>query len=323
MATTLPSLTKRIDNAFLQTWYTIQPVAIDQIMVANATWAALWSKCAKPKRGGNMITRTVKYDTKVAQAVDQTTELPSGYIESETMAWWSFRFWGTHVQRDAFKDRENSGPDALKSYVTDQLTDAQTALENKAETALWNPTVSTETGLEWQGLNDIVPAYAARATGTYGHIDRSNTWWQPQYKGYTGSVATTLVDDMRTLYNTLGKNREKLYPNLILTTQTVFETYEDTALTASQIIKQGTGPLVDLGFEVLQFKGKPMIWSENETGNNVRMLNTNYIDLVYDPAMWFDMSEWKAEANTTKRVAHILSAGNLICTRLNAQGLLY
>ncbi len=50
---------------------------------------------------------------------------------------------------------------------------------------------------------------------------------------------------------------------MIVCDQNSFEIYEDFALDASQIIKDESTKMADLGFEVLRFKGKPMIWTPN------------------------------------------------------------
>jgi hypothetical protein len=334
MATTLPTLTRTIDDDFVSTWYEIRPEAIDNILDATPIWNILAAAgCMVPQVGGQFITRTISYGQAEAIDVAKGDTMTPGEPELDTMAIWHFKHIATNVQRDVFSDRENSGPYKIKDYVGRRLTAARDALEQKFESNLWSPFKSVETGKIFQGLNDMVPSIANRSTGTYGGIDRpltydssgveepltGNVWWGSKY--YDGDLtnqATTLLDDMRTLYNALHNNQSP--PNLIITDLSTFQNYEAYAVDISQIIKDETTRLADLGFEVLRFKGKPMIWSKDITANNMLMLNTDFIEVVYDPQLWFDMTDWKPQAFEFGRAAQILCSLNAVTTQPRRHG---
>jgi hypothetical protein len=322
MPTTLPTFTKTIDDLFMQTWYDIKAEASDNILNATPVWAALKAKgCFKPQAGGNIIERTLDYAIPTVTAVDKTDVLPMGVIETRTAAMWTFRTLASHVQRDAFTDRENRGSYRIYDYVANRIEKARTALLQQYETNVLRAIVTDESGKEIQGLNDMVPVYASRATGNYGGVARSNTWWQPKYKQLVAPYEVNLVDNMKNLYNTISMGMEA--PDLLITDQTLFELYESFGLEMSQIVKVANGPLVDLGFEVIKFKGKDMIWTSNMTANNMLFLNTSRIEVVYDPGMWFDMTEFKPIPLQTDRIAHILCTMNMISTELRRHGRLY
>ena len=96
------------------------------------------------------------------------------------------------------------------------------------------------------------------------------------------------------------------------------EIYEDFALDRTQIVKGGR--LADLGYEELKFKGKSLVWSDNVTAGTMLFLNTEFIEVVYDPEVWFEMTAWKPIPLQTERIAHIICTMNLICTQLRRQG---
>ena len=322
MATTLPTLTRTIDQIFTSSWYEIRAEVIDNILDATPVTAALrGAGCFKPQKGGLFITRTVRYGTETSTAVSKGDTLSQGEPELDTMGRWTWRNLAVHVQRSLFDDQQNSGPSMIKSLVSARLEAAKDSLSQKIESQLLGTAVTGETGKEFQGLNDLVIAYASRATGTYGKIARTNTWWRPQYKDCTDPYSVTLLSDMKNLYNTVGANME--LPNLLLTTQTLFEAYEDYALDQSQIIKDAGTRMADLGFDVLRFKGKPLIWSANVTAGDMMMLNTKYIDVVYDPNLWFDATGWKPIPLQTERIMHIICTLNVVSSQLRRQGLLY
>jgi len=337
MATTLPSQTRQIDNAFVTTWYEIREEAIDNILDATPIWAALnGAGCLKPQAGSDLITRTIAYGEEEATEIERGDLLPSGGdTELETMAIWRWRTIAGKVQRSMWDDQKNRGPTKIKDLVGMKLQATRDALEQKMEAQLFNTHQSSENTKKFQGLNDVLPPIATRSTGTYGGIQRpsaysagangvyapsaGNVWWGPKYlPGTLATIEDDLLTDMKKLYNSVGNNQA--FPNLIVTTQTIFELYEEFALDAVQIIKDETTRLADLGFEVLRFKGKPLIWSENVAAGQMKMLNTDFIDIVYDPDYWFDMTEWKPVALQPDRIAHIINFLNMITSQPRRHG---
>ena len=329
MATTLPVLTETIDNAFLHTWYEIRKEAIDNILDATPIWAALKERgCLKTQVGGRFIERTVKYGKETAQEVAKGSIFNQGETELETAAMWVWKYIACHVQRSVFDDQVNNGKFAIKKLVDTRLKAAKDALIEKLETQLfaaYSATAETDKGI--QGLNELVPDFANKASAVkYGSLLRSNAWWQANYKAMTTNPEVNLLSDMKNLYNTCSKHIAS--PNLIITTQEWFELYEDFALDISQIVKEESTHLADLGFDVLRFKGKPMVWTDSAKQystayNQMLMLNTDFIEVVYDPDLWFAMSNWKEIPLQSERIAHILCACNVIGTQPRRQGRLY
>jgi hypothetical protein len=337
MAVTLPVFTKTMDNAFVTTWYDVRAEAIDNILNATPLWAILVAAgCMTPQVGGNDITRTIRYGQDTAVAVAKGDTLPSGEVELETTARWTWRTIAAKVQRDTFDDQKNRGPMKIKDYVGMRLTAARDALEQKYESNLLRAVVTDESGKEMQGLHDMIPPIASRSSGTYGGITRpatysldsslnvytpatGNTFWGPRYAtGTLASIEDDLISDMKNLYGGIHNNQSA--PNLIIGTKAMWDLYGEFALDISQIVKGTSTFLADLGFEEYRFNGKPFIYSSSMTANHMIMLNTAFCEIVYDPDFWFAMSEWKPEPMTTKRIAHILSFANVISDQLRRHG---
>ena len=346
MATTLPTLSRTIDNEFVHTWYEIRKEAIDNILDATVVMAALRAAgCFTKQVGGLFITRTLGYAEESASDVAKGDVLPQGETELETMGRWTWRYQASHAQRSIFDDQQNSGKFQIKSLVNTRLNAAREAHVQKQEDdvlAVWASTAESSSKAI-QGLNEMIPTTSTanqegtsnRVTGTYGKVNRptayssdaastGNTWWSPKYKAMTANPEVNLLSDMNNLYNSTANGKQP--PNLIITDQTWFEIYEDFAVDASQIIKDESTHLADLGFTVLRYKGKPMVWTNNVrfgTLSNMLMLNTNFIEVVYDPNLWFDMTEWKTTPTQDYRIAHILCAMNIISSQLRRHGRLY
>lgn len=334
MATTLPTYTRTLDDDFVSTWYEIREEAIDNILDATVIWSALiGAGCMTPQTGGEIITRTIRYGEADASDVAKGDVMTPGEPKLETMALWNWKYIATNIQRSTFDDQKNAGPSKIKDYVGSRLTAARDALEQKFETNMNGSFQSSETTKIFQGINDMVPSLANALTGTYGGITRpsaytsgvpsaGNTWWGNRHKaGTLTNIDTELLDDMKVLYNRLHNNQ--VAANLLITTQALFEIYETFAIDISQIIKDETTRLADLGFDVLRFKGKPLIWSGDVDANTVMMLNTDFIEIVYDPQLWFDMTDWKPIAFEFDRAAQILCAANMLTTQPRRHGRLF
>jgi hypothetical protein len=332
---TLPELTQKIDDAFLSTWYKIQPVAIDNILDANVITAALRAAgCFESRTGGTMITETLRYGTKTASEYAKGDTLPTGEDDLETMGWWNWKYIVTHVQRTLVDDQTNAGPDKIKDYVATRLGAARDALNDKIESVLMaEPDTAGGTDLRGDkavnSLYNLLPSVTGTdyqtASYVFGNVSFGNSWWAGKYKTATADPDTNLLTDMRNLYNTISANIAP--PKLLITDQNVFELYEDFALDKVQIVQDETTHLANLGFEALRFKGKPLIWSsksylDGSGYSSMLMLNTDFIRIVYDPNYWFQMSDWEKATRQFERVAYIVLTCNLVCNQLRRQGVL-
>lgn len=340
MATTLPQFTRQIDNAFTTTWYEVNAEAADNIMQATNIWAMLSEKGRLvPQRGSEIITKTIDYALIAAEAVQPGVVFNTGTPQSKTMASWTYRHIATSIQRSLFEDRSNGGKFKIVDYVMDRLKKARKGIRTKFETVVMGTEVTAETGIEWQSLNDIVPAYANANAGTYGGINRpltyaaasttnptfvpatGNTWWGPKYLAGTTPAEINLEQDLTILWNSIQNNQ--VNPDLIILDKYLIEIYEQFAVDKTQIVKNDSSASAQLGFVTFRFKGSDMTWTPNITAKNALIITTESLEVVYDPGMWFDMTAWKPVPNSTDSFAQILCSGNIVCEEPRRNGRLY
>lgn len=338
----IPSITETINDAFVHTWYKIRADATDNILNATPTWAALnEAGRVMGDQPGRWVTRTIKYGTKTATAFAKGDVLSSGEDEIETMARWKMRNVSAHIQRSTLDDNENSGEAMVKRLVDTKLQAARDALVQDFESSLLATEVTAETGKEPQSLLDIVPRAGTSTSngnwiaGTYGQIARpatyssvtagvvstpatGNTWWGPKYLKWQTPYEVHLLEDMAKLYNSVGSNIAP--PNLLVTNQTMFEVYEQFAVDKSQIVKDATTMLADLGFDVLRFKGKPMIWQDTLTLNDILFLNTDFIDIQYNPLGWFAFRPFVPIPQQFESLAYIYCTYAVVSDQLRRHG---
>lgn len=329
--TTLPTFTKTIDNAFTTTWYQIQAQAADNILNSTVIWAMLKMKgCFKPQSGGTNIERTVKYALPTTKAVVKGDILGAGEIENRTAAFWTFRNLSIHIQRSLFDDRANRGQFKIVDYVSDRLEDASDSLRQQYESDILRAAVTDESGKELQGLNDMIPTSANRATGTYGGINRpttyasdlptvGNIWWSPRYLQLTANPEVNLLSNMKVFYNTVSNNQEAA--DVIVTSKNLYELYQDFGLDQTQLL--GNQRLLDLGFTSAKYNGSDIIWTSNMSVDDMLFLNTRWIDVVYDPGMYFEMTPWQTIPGQVERIAYIICTMNIVSKQLRRHGRLY
>ncbi|MBA3758933.1 MAG: phage major capsid protein [Gemmatimonadales bacterium] len=150
------------------------------------------------------------------------------------------------VMSDLERD-QNRGPDEKIDLWTAKVEQAKMSAVDYLSTGLHSD--GTAEANQITGLKALVSA-----TGTYGGIARSgNTYWQ----SFVDSTAEALTDDdMLTAYNTASRGG-RTYPDLILTTQALWEKY---ALTLTPNIRYDDTTKANLGFSSLQFMGAPVMW---------------------------------------------------------------
>ena len=342
------SSTIAIDDAFTHTWQALRAESIDNILDSVVVTALLRDLgCFKPQVGGDWIKRVIRYGEKTAVAITKGSILPDGENDIETSAWWTWRYIAAHIQRSLLDDQKNSGEARIKELVKTKTQAAIDSCEQLIEDRFLAAHVSDDTagGTSIQSLRDLLPANATaatletdRAAGKYGSIARpttyssttagtvstatvGNTWWGPKYIKWTTPLAINLVDEMKKLYNSVHNNQEP--PDAILCAQGIFETFETSAMDQSMIVRDEGTKIANLGFEVLRFKGKPMVWSSNMPVDNMMFLTSKYLEVIYDPNLWFDMTDWKPIPKQTERLAHIISAMNVVATQPRRFGLGY
>ncbi len=109
-------------------------------------------------------------------------------------------------------------------------------------------------------------------------------------------------------------------PDLIVTTQTIFDAYE-TALQANKRF-EGDATLADAGFSTLRFKGASVVVDSHCPAGHMYFLNTKYLDFKVHSKRNFEFENFRnLEANDVMQ-SRIFWMGQLICTNPSRQGLL-
>lgn len=196
------------------------------------------------------------------------------------------------------EEAKNNGEQAILNLLDAKIMQAEETLKDKfSEMFFGNGTGNS--GKDWLGLGAIV-----ESGNTVGGIDSSTeTWWRSYEENTAGALT---LAQMTTAYNTVSNGND--HPDMILTTQTLFEKYE--SLLQPQLRYTDT-KTADAGFQNLLFKAAPVAYDNDCTAGVVYFLNSKYLTLVGHSQKWFTQTEFVRPENMDARYALIFCYGNL------------
>ena len=167
------------------------------------------------------------------------------------------------------------------------------------------------TGKDWNGLGNLVES-GNTVGGINSATGQGNDWWR-SYEENTAGALTLL--QMATAYNTVSVGND--HPDVILSTQTLFEKYE--SLLQPQLRYTDT-KTADAGFQNLLFKSAPIMYDVHCPAGTMFFLNSKYLTLVGHSGKWFTQTEFVRPEDKDARYALIMCYGNLTVRNRKKQG---
>lgn len=324
------TLTEALDNLYTTTWQNMKGTVYDNVFNALPFWFWLKEKGhMEPIEGGRFMTEPLQYFASDSVTwIGRGGTAPMNDFQFLTIAKYDWRYLVGSIVRFGVDDQQNRGKNEIINLMNSKMENVKNALITEFETRLFggsgavSGTGTTVTDPAFDGLQFLVPDTLNSSANNAGGIDPSvYTWWNNQSTSMTGkSFATYGISYMRTLLNNCTNNLKMDRPDIILSGQSPYEYYEDAVL---PIYRISNTKMADMGFENLQFKGIPMMWSPSCSNQRMYMLNTNFIKFAYDPMMLLDMTSWKDIPNQVNdRVAQIITACTFKVSRRRCQGVL-
>lgn len=233
---------------------------------------------------------------------------PQTGITSAEYAW---KQYAASIVISGIEEAQNSSEEQIIDLLEAKTFQAEETITEKFDEMFITGDGTGNGGKDWLGLEALVKD----STGTVGGIDAStDTWWQSFAEGTAGALT---LADLRTGYNSVSVGNDQ--PNVVLTTQTLFEAYEDLLQPQERFMDSKTA---DGGFQNLLFKGAPVVYDNYVTAGDVFFLNTKYIRLVGHSDNWFKPTPFVRPNNKDARYAQILCYGELTVSNRSRQGVL-
>jgi len=307
------SWTQTIDNLYTSTWAYRKGDAIEQAFLKTPFIFWLREKGhIENITGHRRIEVPIEYGSNETIGwIGKGSTVAIQDADLLTMAYEDWKYLAVSIVRWFTEDQQNRSQAQAIRLVETKLNAAERAVYEDLERAMFADGTGTN---EPNGLQNLV---AVTSTNTVHGINRStaaNAYWKNQATVATGAAAVYLVSDMRTCLNDIVKySRSEFKDIVIVTNQTVFELYEDVCLEMKIL---SNTMLADAGFDSIQFKGKPIIWSPSAPSGNMYFINPTYLKLVCDEGFFMEMTDWKQIPDQPfDKVAQIVCALNLIVKR--------
>ena len=169
----------------------------------------------------------------------------------------------------------------------------------------------TNSGKSWNGLGNLIES-GNTVGGINSATGQGNDWWRSYEENTAGALT---LAQMATAYNTVSVGND--HPDMILTTQTLFEKYE--SLLQPQLRYTDTRT-ADAGFQNLLFKSAPVTYDVHAPSGTMFFINSKYISLVGHSEKWFANTPFVRPENMDARYALIMCYGNLTVRNRKKQG---
>jgi hypothetical protein len=306
----------------------MKSITADQIFDATPFWYWMRANGMLEKvEGGRFLTEPLRFaKSDNVEFIRRGSSVDLSDKEFMTLAKDDWRYMVDSIVRFGVDDQQNRGKNAILSLANAKMDNSKDTLIDTMETRLAGAAGTDQ----FNGLQDIVPD-APATTACHGIDPAVYTWWRSQEDDFATNWTTFDADGvmvMNKMVNACSNNRRQDTPDIILSGQHPFELYWEETLEQRRVVNKTMG---DAGFQNIEFRGIPMIWSpaipsENVNTADARMyfLNTRFLKFKYDPMMFFDMTAWKDIPNQVNdRAAQIILAGNLMTGRRRVHGVIW
>jgi hypothetical protein len=226
-----------------------------------------------------------------------------------TAAEYDWKQYAASIAISGIEEAKNNGEQEIINLLEAKIMQAEESMR-EGFNRMFYADGTGNSSKDWNGLGNLV-----EASGTVGGINRAtagNEYW----RSYEENTATALtLAQLSTGYNSVSVGND--HPDMVLTTQTLFEKYE--ALLQPQLRYTDT-KTADAGFQNLLFKAAPVVYDEHCTAGVVYFLNSKYLTLVGHSGKWFSQTEFVRPEDLDARYALIMCYGNLTCRNAAKQG---
>ena len=260
--------------------------------------------------GGTKIVEPLIY------AENSTVASYSGYDtlsltaqEGITAAEYDWKQYAVSIAISGIEEAKNNGEQAIINLLEAKVMQAEESMKEGFNQMFFGDGTGNS-GKDWNGLANIVDS-----AGTVGGINRAtagNEFWRSYEEGTAGALS---LADMSTAYNSVSVGND--HPDMVLTTQTLFEKYE--SLLTPQLRYTDT-TTADAGFQNLLFKAAPVTYDVHCTAGVVYFLNSKYLTLVGHSGKWFAQTDFVRPENMDARYSLVMCYGNLTCRNAAKQG---
>jgi hypothetical protein len=230
--------------------------------------------------------------------------------EGISAAEYDWKQYAASIAISGIEEAKNNGEAAILNLLEAKVMQAEESMREGFNQMFFGDGTGNS-GKNWNGLGNLIES-GNTVGGINSAAGQGNDWWR-SYEENTVAVLT--LAQMATAYNSVSVGND--HPDMVLTTQTLFEKYE--SLLQPQLRYTDT-KTADAGFQNLLFKAAPVTYDAHAPAGTVFFLNSKYLTLVGHSGKWFSQTEFVRPENLDARYALIMCYGNLTCRNRAKQG---
>lgn len=285
---------------------------------------------AKPDviTGGDKIVEPLLYSKGRGDWYSEWDLLDVTPKETRTAAHYDFGYAYANMTISGVQEDKVTGDEAVLNLLDVERQTAEKTLIDKVSTALFNDGSSTQHA---HGLRKIIGI-----DRSLGGIDSTTyTWWDSVTAASVDSNFSTtnlteanltdpssdyfLLRVMRKVWIACQHNKE--HPSMVVVSDGLWNLYEEVneGKQSAPYTKQ-TQYAMDAGFQVLEYRGVPIVYDEYCPGGFMFMPNFNYIKLRIRGTRNFKVGEWQKPVNQQTRIAQITAALQFTCNNSRYHG---
>jgi len=288
------------------------PGFADNIYNSSALLTTLRQDGRVTVRGGERITEGVLYAKNTARGTY------SGYgtvdvtpTDKRTRARYEWGHYFVTVSLAKTDELKVSGETAIMSLLESEMESAELDMKDQLGDAVFQ-------GTEEDGLVGIDSALGT--TNTYGAIDGNTYSWWRSTVDTTGHTVSNMKTASSTSYvltllaNAFANTAHNgSTPNLIVTTWAVYGIIEAVlqAQATYEQLNSRSQAIAQSGFNVIQYRGVPIVADEKCPDYQMYVLNTNFLKLYVHPDDDFNFSGFVKPGNQLARLGQITWSGQI------------
>lgn len=263
-------------------------------------------------RGGERITEGVTYAKNTARGTySEYDTVDTSPTQKRTRARFEWGHYYVTLSIPKTSELRVSGDRAVMSLLASEMESAEMDMKDQLGDDIF-------TGVAPDGLVGLESAVGT--TNTYGGISGTDySWWQATVDSTAHTKANLKTASSTSYIITLLSNawdnctHNGSSPNLIVTTWEVYGILEAVlqAQATYEQLNARSQAIAQSGFNVIQYRGVPIVADEKCPANEMYVLNTNFLKLYVHPDDDFEFSGFVKPGNQLVRVGQITFSGQI------------
>jgi hypothetical protein len=257
--------------------------------------AKMYEKAKRVDGGASIITPILYEDNSTGtwySGYDTLQTIPQEGMTSSQAHWKNY---AVSITISGDELRKNSGRDKVIGLLEGKTMQAEMTLKQDMTSALFASSTSAD---HVECLTTMIDA-----TSSIQDINSTSySWWQST-STTGGSFAGQGLSDMRTTYTTLNKLAPEGTPDIIVTTDTVYNYYEGSLTPQTRYTPGGT---YESSPDALKFKGATVFYDSGCNSGVMYMFPSKHLYLVINSNGDHKTTEYVKPANQDAKTAQII-----------------